>query len=336
MSFYQTSELRGKGNEIVKAANDATDREIRDYKTSHTADGPHGSTYTPVRFTNPDTGATMSEDEFRSWLQGQFSQIPDIVVNHGNPDPKNFDGIIKDLEQVEGSFGGGKGATKNPDLDLADTAKGELGDNWQGVFAENLTDNMLSPFPVINENHGKVAHMLAESMRGTKNIYNGKRADLSGLIDNTIKALNDCGNKHGSHVPLALSVTAALTGVVAAVLAVPTAGGSLAVYGATVGLTVLGAGAVITNASLADAKTNVGGKTVNEVIDSFFQRLGDCSDAVSKEEQKMVSALNKNHTALVSMQQLAKDGRVASPLAPMRPKIDDAKNPTSGLEPKAD
>lgn len=333
--WYNKAELKAKGDEVVKEAKLATRREAESYRAALDAQAQQEARSKGVENTEHIRGmqpiTKEEEAEFNAYLDESFSWIPSAFEGYGDPNPDDFDGIIKDLAKVEGTFGGSQSSTKNGDLAWTEKAKSEI-EEWKGVFAENLYNNLLLPLPTIQDNHGKIAHVLTEAMKGTQNIYNGQKRDISQLADDTIKQLKKCGTRDGDNTKLGLTVAACLMGVAAAALALPSGGTSVYVTGIV--MASISSSTIITNATVKPGDGDIGGKTVNDVIKSMSDGMSRISTEVSDQEQKVVKVLSKNYEMLTGLRQLGNSSKKPTPISPMRPTIADSKNPSSGLKPE--
>lgn len=333
MSYYSRSELRGKGEEIVEEAANATVREYdSEQKAARAKAAAEGTSIGPG-------GHQYSDEEIKNWVREQYNWVPDFFERQADPEPDGWDDIVASVDAVQGKFGGGN-SSADPGLSFAAKAQAEI-EEWEGHFSENLQNSVLIPFPTIADNQGKVATMLAETLGATVNLYRGWRRDNSGLADETIKALKDCGTKDGGDAKLGLSIVIAIAAITTAALAIPTGGGSL-VLGAAVtakvglGLATVSSGAVIAGNFVPKEgpKLQLGAPTVSEVMSNMVTAHTDFYNKLLDEEEKITKALDANYEVLTSLRQLANAEGVVGPLTPMRPSIAGAENPSSGLGPE--
>lgn len=334
MSLYSKSELRQKGEEIVKEAANATLREAESHEDAYReqqAEDGH-STAGP----GAQTRAITEEEkaQLKAWVEDELSWVPDSIYNMGDPDidGDGFDSLISSVEEVAGKFGGTGSASGDPDLEFTAKAQAEI-EEWQGVFAENFQNSFTIPFPTIQENQGKVGNMLYESAKAAKNVYVAKRRDVSEMCDKTIAALQACGERDGGDEKMGLVILGGVVAIASAALAVPSGGTS--VYAGGIALSVISAGiSVGAEAAPESQDLDLGAPTVNEVIGNMISRMSDINQGVSDQEQDVCKALDANYEVLTSVRSIANAEKSISPLTPMRPSIVTADDPTSGLNPE--
>ena len=336
MSLYSKSELRQKGEEIVKEAANATLREAESHKEAYR--GQQSEDGDPTGTTGPGAQKfAITEEEkaqLKAWVEDELSWVPDSIYAMGDPDidGDGFDSLISSTEEVASKFGGTGSASGDPDLEFTAKAQAEI-EEWQGVFAENFQNSFTIPFPTIRKNQGKVGNMLYESAKATKNVYMAKRRDVSEMCDKTIAALQACGERDGGDEEMGLVLLGGVVAIASATLAVPS--GGMSVYAGGIALSVISAGiSVGAEATPETEKLDLGAPTVNEVIGNMIERMGEIREAVEDQEQDVCKALDANYEVLTSVRSMANAEKSISPLTPMRPSIVTADDPTSGLTPE--
>jgi hypothetical protein len=338
MSFYSPSELQSKAEEIVEEAVAATYREAESYRQAvnakyqqdYNAAGYEGEAPPGMMPIGPE-----QEAEFRSYVEGSFDYIPPSFESYTKPQPEPFDAIVTSFETVEGTFGGSDTSTRNSGLDFTDKAQAEI-EEWEGFLSENLQNSLLIPFPSISANHGKIARSLRECMEATREIYNGQKRDISDIADKTIDALKECGTRDGSDAKLGLTVLAAVTAVVGIALTPVTGGASTAIgFGVAMSLQTIGSAGSITSITIPpDEEIQLGGETVNDVISNMFSAMSDLSTKVYEQEEKVIGVLEHNYDEIVKVRQHSNTTGESSQIMPLRPKLADSDDPSSGLAPE--
>ena len=306
MPEYSKAELRAKGEEIIDEAVLATEREQESLNEAYEDMGEHG---------NPSADNTLMEN-IEGYVRDQLSWIPDALEGMADPEPDGFEDLIEKCDEIYNYVTpNGAGTSPATNADELQTSMGQ----WEGLFAQSMSNRVISPLSKIAANHEMIADVLQRSSKGIKAVYRAKRVDVSDMCDKTIEALKACGDKDGTEVKMGLVVLGAIVGVA----------GAAVTGGASIALAVAGAGISIGSEAIPEGDDNgpeLGAPTVNEVIGNMIDAMSKINETVSDEEQKACELLDANYEILTSSRSITNGQTGAdkvSELVPIRPQGTD-------------
>lgn len=190
-------------------------------------------------------------------------------------------------------------ATTAMSFDKDIEARFSLGD-WDGGFAENLSENLFSPLDSVPQNQAILVRELQAAVLGHWNLVLAARKAMVNIGTNTkakldalIKAAS--GDPNDAVLPV-LGATLAIVGLI------PTMGASAGAL--TVTLAILGAAKATTEAGIAIHKElkedgitrrnfEINGASSSEIITSMITEIGKLDQLIAQEEKALTDKLEK-------------------------------------------
>src|SRR5699024_6075065 len=152
-------------------------------------------------------------ENIEGYVRESLSWVPDTLESMGDPDPDGFDSLIEKCDEIYNHVTpNGAGTSPAIQADALQTSMSQ----WEGLFAQSMSERVISPLSKITANHEMIADVLQGSSKGIQALYKAKRRDVSELCDKTIEALKACGEKEGSDAKMALTVIGAIAGIAGA------------------------------------------------------------------------------------------------------------------------
>jgi hypothetical protein len=231
------------------------------------------------------------------------------------PEPGSYDPLIGDLDTAVGRLSWGQAPSdpvnqriypSNPVLDKMAGSESYI-ENWTGKAAVAFKANFLDPFPSIERNQFILATVLKAALEAHRAIWVAARRDIDEIAHGTLAALDtmeDCGRNEW---PIAWTVAACVTGILAAPLS---GGGSLAMSAVSTAAWVQAA-----NPPKSGPTTTYGGETAEVVISHMREAITKLTQYINDTEQLITKALVDSRAVV--------DGNRALFVAP-RPALADA------------
>ena len=241
--------------------------------------------------------------EARVAAEAAFGDIPARFRPFSQmPDPAGFAPAIEDLHKAARGLVTVQGPrdplnqqtmlTPNAELAKITTAGGHLA-RWNGDAARAFKQNFLDPFPLHTAAQFNVAVILRGAFEAESAVWQAARADVALIAQEGIEALDRIGDCDKNEWTIGFTVTAALAYVVAAALAVPTAGGSVA-------LTVVASAASVAAVVPPEDPEPIqfSGETPPQVVDEVMRGLATLVDRIGRQEARIASTLYVDYSAI--------------------------------------
>lgn len=174
--------------------------------------------------------------------------------------------------------------------------------DWRGLFAQNLEDNLFAPLNDVPNNQARIARELQIAVLAHWNIVLGARTSIVHIGAETKKRLDAVSGVQTATPPskATMPVVGAVLAILGTVLAVATRGKETKVL--TLGLSMLGALKAITDAALAvhdavvegdarEAAFLIQGNSSAEIIASMNSEIAKLNEYIRTEEESLKGKL---------------------------------------------
>jgi hypothetical protein len=174
----------------------------------------------------PD-GNYVGTDADWAKLRSQYTWIPDPFVRRLDPDPVLFQPLIDGMEQTALTiFDNPDHLASSPVAQYIRDASGKI-DNWKGEAAETFQANFMNKLEIAAQNQAFIAGAMMHAMIAERDIFVTVRHDLLNVANQAVSAIEASNNKDPGGIKTALTVVAAVTGLLAGVASIPISGGLL-------------------------------------------------------------------------------------------------------------
>lgn len=226
-----------------------------------------------------------SHDEAINSIPGLFEPWDDM------PEPSQFDTAMTSLAAAMTNLSSGEvdsdpisntPVSVNMNLLEINSVAGELTE-WEGEAMESFRDHVQTPFPGVTKNLYNAAAVLYGAAEAEKAMWEAATNDLNEIADKAISAADKMCETGSGQASFWITVTASVVGVV---LAVPTAGASVAA--------VAGVFAVVGSGVATDWNID----TPEEAVEKMASALQTLQEKLHETESKIQAALDGVNEAL--------------------------------------
>lgn len=289
---------------------------------TYTSTSSYPNGYGTTGYSSPSTGGYPAQSQVDADMEevsNRYNDVPELFAPFTwLPDPADFDAGIEDLTAAMGRLSQGAGAEDptngsampaNTVLDGMDTSQDYLA-RWTGLAATQFKEKFVDTFESITTNQFLLASYVKGALEAEKSLWDAARRNIDEIAEDTITALEECGDCGKNEWGMAFTVA----GAVVALVAVPFTGGGSALAFAAIGGALSIGGAAVGNMD-DPPELDMSGESAEAVVNNMRDAISKLKDEISKAEQKIVDKM----TELTGLVNSNKDVFVAP-----RPNLADA------------
>ena len=221
----------------------------------------------------------VGEHEPGPWPESAYTWIVPYFKFFCYPDPLAVQIMADDLGLVRQSI-------KSGQVTAVQGLTPQIED-WEGKARDSFYENFLVPFPDAVENQTEVIDELRIALWAYESILRAARVDAKKLLDETKKVVDAYDGDKSGKTQFAFTIIAAFAGVVK----------DLPRGGATLGLALVGNTATLGKGAQT-AATDIGGKTVADIMNSFIAAAEEIRPMMDDQEQKLAAELDKSNATV--------------------------------------